>query len=163
MRLGALELRIEADMCLGRHAELVPELDAVCREHPLRERFSGQLMLALYRSGRQAQSLEVYDHTRRMLDTELGIEPSRMLKELQHSVCAITAVSIFPTRSPAGRQPFRARGGSAVAVEWDRIDRLLAFAGRWAAPPREVLLVGLASDADDLAHALLNSRLGATS
>ena len=119
MRLGALELRIEADLCLGGHAELVAELDAVCREHPLRERFSGQLMLALYRSGRQAQSLEVYDQTRRTLDTELGIEPSRVLKELQRSI--LRQDGNLDLRDSVADRPAAAPGrGSilAVAVEW---------------------------------------------
>ena len=59
-RLAALEQRIEAELALGRHAELVPELEGLVREHPLRERLRGQLMLALYRCGRQADALEVY-------------------------------------------------------------------------------------------------------
>ena len=58
LRLAALEERIEADLALGRHAELVPELEALVREHPLRERLRAQLMLALYRSGRQAEALD---------------------------------------------------------------------------------------------------------
>src|SRR5438128_2460027 len=79
-RLTALERRIDADLGLGRHAELVPELDALVRDHPVRERFRGQLMLALYRSGRQADALEAYREGRRLLDEELGLEPSEELK-----------------------------------------------------------------------------------
>ncbi len=77
-RLGALEQRIEADLALGHHAELVPELERLVREHPLRERLRGQLMLALYRSGRQAEALEVYRSGRRLLDEE-DIEGSTKL------------------------------------------------------------------------------------
>src|SRR5712692_93732 len=67
LRLGALESRIEADLALGEHASLVSELETLVREHPLRERLRGQLMLALYGSGRQAEALEVYRSGRRQL------------------------------------------------------------------------------------------------
>ena len=76
IRLGALELRIDADLELGRHEELVGELKALVAEHPLRERFRGCLMTALYRSGRQAEALDAYQDARRTLVDELGIEPS---------------------------------------------------------------------------------------
>ena len=76
LRLAALERRIDADLALGRHADLVGELRALVAEEPLRERLRGQLMLALYRSGRQGEALEVYKEARRTLVDELGIEPS---------------------------------------------------------------------------------------
>jgi DNA-binding SARP family transcriptional activator len=76
IRLAALEQRIEAELALGRHGELVGELEQLVFEHPLRERFRGQLMLALYRSGRQAEALEVYRKTRAALVDEFGIEPT---------------------------------------------------------------------------------------
>ena len=76
VHLLAVEMRIDADLALGRHAALVAELDALAVEHPLRERLRGQLMLALYRSGRQAEALAAYQTARRMLVDELGIEPS---------------------------------------------------------------------------------------
>ena len=76
-RLACLEERIEADLRLGRRAELVGELEALVEEHPLRERLRGQLMLALYGSGRQAEALERYAAGRRALADELGIEPGR--------------------------------------------------------------------------------------
>src|SRR5439155_7028940 len=72
-RLAALELRIEADLALGRHSQLVPELETVVHEHPLHERFAAALMRALYRAGRQAEALEVYRTTRQMFVAELGI------------------------------------------------------------------------------------------
>ena len=74
LRLAALEERIEADLALGRHAELIGELEALIAEHPHRERLRGQLMLALYRSGRQADALDAYRGRARALD-ELGLEP----------------------------------------------------------------------------------------
>ena len=83
----ALEERIEADLALGRHAELIGELEALIAEHPHRERLRGQLMLALYRSGRQAEALEAYRDARAALD-ELGIEPSAALRQLERQVLA---------------------------------------------------------------------------
>lgn len=85
-RLNALEDRIDADLMLGRHADLVGELEALVKRHPLRERLRGQLMLALYRSGRQAEALEVYQQTRRLLYDELGLEPSPSLQLLEKGI-----------------------------------------------------------------------------
>ena len=87
-RLDALEARLDAELALGRHAELVAELRALVRRHPLRERFRGQLMLALYRSGRQADALDAYADARRMLVSELGLEPGPALQRLQQSILA---------------------------------------------------------------------------
>ena len=86
LRLTALELRIEADLALGRHQEVVAELDALVSDEPLRERLRRQLMLALYRSGRQADALEVYRVGRRVLVDELGIEPSEDLQRLEQAI-----------------------------------------------------------------------------
>ena len=85
-RLAALEERIDADLALGRHAVLVPELEALAARHPLRERLRGQLMLALYGSGRQAEALEVYRDGTRTLDRELGIAPGPALRELERRI-----------------------------------------------------------------------------
>lgn len=85
LRLEALENRIEADLALGRHAELVGELQALVAEEPLRERLVGQLMLSLYRSGRQADALDAFGRARAALD-ELGLEPGRELRDLQGAV-----------------------------------------------------------------------------
>jgi len=82
-RLAALEERIDADLALGRHARLVPELEQLVAQEPLRERPRAQLMLALYRSGRQADALELYRRTRETLSEELGIEPGLELQELE--------------------------------------------------------------------------------
>ena len=88
LRLAALEERIEADLKLGRHAELVPELERLVAEHPLRERLRGQLMLALYLSGRQAEGLESYRQGRRLLAEELGLEPGEELRRLEKAILA---------------------------------------------------------------------------
>ncbi|MGN6169153.1 MAG: AfsR/SARP family transcriptional regulator, partial [Solirubrobacteraceae bacterium] len=85
-RLAVLEDRIDADLALGLHTALVGELEALAREHPLRERLVGQLMLALYRSGRQADALEIYRRTRTHLANELGLEPGPALKVLQGQI-----------------------------------------------------------------------------
>ena len=85
LRLGALSDRIEADLELGR-GEVVGELEALIAEHPLRERLRGQLMLALYRSGRQAEALAAYQDARRALVGELGVEPGRELLELEQAI-----------------------------------------------------------------------------
>ncbi len=85
-RLACLEERIEADLALGGHAQLVGELEALTREQPLRERPRGQLMLALYRSGRQADALEVYRETRDVFDRQLGIEPGPALRKLEAAI-----------------------------------------------------------------------------
>jgi len=84
--LDAVGSRIDADLALGRHRELVPELRALVRAHPLREGFREQLMLALYRSGRQAEALEVFTETRRVLTDELGLEPGPRLQRLQQQI-----------------------------------------------------------------------------
>jgi DNA-binding SARP family transcriptional activator len=85
-RLAALEERIEAELAAGCHRELVPELEALIAEHPLRERLRAQLMRALYASSRQAEALAVYTDTRRLLVDELGIEPSAPLRELERKI-----------------------------------------------------------------------------
>jgi DNA-binding SARP family transcriptional activator len=82
LRLAALEQRIDADLAAGRHAEVVGELEALAAEHPLRERVHGQLMLCLYRCGRQAEALAAYQAARNALVDQLGIEPGRQLREL---------------------------------------------------------------------------------
>jgi DNA-binding SARP family transcriptional activator len=86
LRLSCLEDRIDADLALGRHAVLVGELEALVVHHPLRERLHAQLMLALYRSGRQAQALAAYQRLGRMLATEFGLSASPALRELERRV-----------------------------------------------------------------------------
>ena len=86
VRLAAVELRVDADLALGRHDELIAELEALVAEHPLREHLRMCLMTALYRSGRQAEALAVYQDTRRSLVDELGIEPSPALQELERAI-----------------------------------------------------------------------------
>ncbi len=86
LRLAAIEERIEAELALGHQLALVPELEALSAEHPYRERFGAQLMLALYRSGRQAEGLAVYRRTRAFLNEEVGLEPGVELQELERAI-----------------------------------------------------------------------------
>jgi predicted ATPase/DNA-binding SARP family transcriptional activator len=97
--VAALEVRVEAELAAGHHAELVAELARLTSEHPWRERLHGQLMLALYRSGRQGDALEAYRRAREVLVDELGIEPGPELHELQQAI-----LGQDPTLAvPAGR------------------------------------------------------------
>ena len=86
MRWAVLEDRFEADMALGRHSGLIGEIEAASARQPLRERFSAQLILALYRTGRQADALRAYQQVRRMLGEDLGIEPGPALRELEQAI-----------------------------------------------------------------------------
>jgi DNA-binding SARP family transcriptional activator len=105
-RLGALDERIDADLTLGRHAPLVPELEQLVAAHPARERSAGQLMLALYRSGRQSEALEVYRRTRDTLNEHLGIEPSPELRELERAILQHDpALQITRRPRPGGESP----------------------------------------------------------
>ena len=88
LRLAALEARVDADLALGRHDTLTGELERLAAEHPLRERLHGQLMLALYRCGRQAEALAAYRRARDLLASELGIDPAEPLRRLHASVLA---------------------------------------------------------------------------
>jgi DNA-binding SARP family transcriptional activator len=102
LRLAVLEERIEAELRLGLHARLIGELEALVAEQPLRERARGELMLALYRSGRQGEALAVYRDGRRRLVEELGIEPGRLLRQLEQAILRQDQVlELEPTPSPA--------------------------------------------------------------
>jgi YVTN family beta-propeller protein len=118
-RLAVVEERVEAELQLGEHAQIVAELEALVHEYPLRERVIGQLMLALYRSGRQADALEVYRDARRRLVDELGIEPSRELNDLEQAILAHDP-ALEPVRK-TGRRPApvhrrRAPAGIVIAA-----------------------------------------------
>ncbi|PWU22445.1 MAG: hypothetical protein C5B48_10055 [Candidatus Rokuibacteriota bacterium] len=86
MRLVARQDLIDAELALGRHADLLAELDTLVQQHPFDERLRGQQMLALYRAGRQADALEAYQTTRGLLDEELGLEPGGELKQLEAAI-----------------------------------------------------------------------------
>ena len=109
LRVAALELLVEAKLVLGRHAEVVGELETLIGDHPYRERLRGQLMVALYRCERQADALEAYQHARRALVEELGIEPGEQLRALEQAILAQDAALAAPAALPGvgagGRDP----------------------------------------------------------
>jgi class 3 adenylate cyclase/DNA-binding SARP family transcriptional activator len=101
LRAGAQELQIEAKLALGSHAEVIAPLEALIEEHPFRENLRAQLMLALYRSDRQAEALQAYQDARRRLVEELGIEPGEHLRELERAVLAQDASLALPVGEPS--------------------------------------------------------------
>jgi len=105
LRTVAREELVQAELELGRHSKLVGELEALVGEHPLRERLRGQLMLALYRSGRQAEALTAYRQARETLVEELGIEPSPELQRLEQSVLRHDPELDVPERATAAATP----------------------------------------------------------
>jgi DNA-binding SARP family transcriptional activator len=135
LRLAALELRIDADLELGRHAALVPELESAVAESPLRERLRAQLMLALYRSGRQADALEAYREARRALVDGLGIEPSRPLQDLEAAILRQDR-ELEPAPRVVPERPLL-----VVARTAERLDGLCTLGAALAAAPRRELIV----------------------
>jgi DNA-binding SARP family transcriptional activator len=126
LRLAALEQRFDAELALGRHGSLLAELEALVWNHPLRERARGQLMLALYRAGRQAEALEVYRRTRETLVEEFGIEPSKSLHELERRILTQDA-TLDLSRQP--EPPAESESTLLVVPSADdRLDVLLAIA-----------------------------------
>ena len=150
LRLCALEQRVDADLALGRRRELVAELERLVREHPLRERLRGQLMVAFYGSGRQADALDVYRQTRRLLVNELGVEPSSSLQELERAI-----LQHDPALTPRlVAAPLPQHAIMIVDDDSSRLDDLLAIAEPLARqPPRELILTRLLRDEDDVATA----------
>ena len=154
IRLAALELRIDADLVLGRHHELVAELEALVAQQPLRERLHRYLMTALYRSDRQAEALDAYQDARRVLVDELGIDPSAALQELERAILRqdpaldVEATARVPARDVEERSIL-----VAIAQE-QRVDALLAVAEPLVRhPPRVLILARLVSDAAELRSA----------
>ncbi len=106
LRLTTLEERVEAELEAGAHAELVGELEVLVEEYPMRERLRGQYMLALYRSGRQAEALQAYQEGRRLLVDQLGIEPSRDLQQLHGALLRQDADLEAPGPAPPAQDHF---------------------------------------------------------
>jgi len=123
LRLAAEEDRIEAAIGLGGHSELIPELESLVTMHPLRERLTGQLMLALYRSGRQAEASDVYQRTREALVEGLGMEPGHELQQLLKAIINQDRSLGMPTQE---RRP-------------PRLDNLPASLTSFVDPPRKGL------------------------
>jgi YVTN family beta-propeller protein len=123
LRLNALEERLDTDLAAGRDSEVVPELEALVAEHPYRERFVAQLMLALYRCGRQPDALAAYGRLRTALHDEFGLEPTQRLRELEREILSQdAALDLHPPatesdeRPPARRaRPYRILAGTGLA------------------------------------------------
>ena len=144
IRLAAVELRIDADLALGRHDELVGELEALVAEQPLRERLRGYLMTALYRSGRQAEALDAYKDARRALVDELGIEPSTALQELERAILRQEPALNLPATAPASVGEAAERSILVAITHEARVDALLAVAEPLVRhPPRVMILARL--------------------
>ena len=141
LRLSALEDRIDADLALGRHVQLVPELEELVAREPYRERLRRQLIVALYRSGRQADALEAYADARRTLVEELGTEPGRELQELQRAVLRQDPA----LDAPAGAAPAPARPPTRGVAQDRHGPRRRRRAGRRARRPGSTARGGAAS------------------
>jgi DNA-binding SARP family transcriptional activator len=150
-RLVVLDERIEADLALGRHAELVPELEALAAAHPLRERLHGQLMTALYRSGRQVEAIATYRRARHRLITDFGVEPGPDLQRVLQAVLRGEPPGTAPGESwPGGwhqqtlpRQlPPDTPGFVGRGAELRRIGDLLASSRRAVDGPAVAMITG---------------------
>ena len=158
MRVAAQEMRIDADLELGLDSELVGELEQLIAEHPLRERFRGQLMLACYRSGRQADALAAFKDTRATMVEQLGIEPGAALQELQRAM--LRQDPSLELSAAAASAP-RKRSILVVAFGDTALNPLLTLAEALARrPSRELIVARLLSADQDLAAttAALTSR-----
>jgi DNA-binding SARP family transcriptional activator/Tfp pilus assembly protein PilF len=155
LRLSAVEERFEVMLALGRHVEAATQLAGLAREYPLRERFSGQLMLALYRCGRRADALAAYSVTRKALVGELGIEPSAALRSVHERVLTADPTLDFASRAgpaigeskaqPAPRElPADVAGFTGRARELAQLDGLLNAADAEVGAPAIAVVTGTA-------------------
>ncbi|MDR7301669.1 BTAD domain-containing putative transcriptional regulator [Haloactinomyces albus] len=148
LRLSALEDRIDADLGLGHNQTLVPELDALCARHPLRERFTALRIRALAACGRQADALTAYDDLRHRLAEELGVDPSRQLRELHLAVLRGDSAATSQTSPQSAPQHSRPRAG------WE--PRAVSAHG---VPSRLSSFIGRESEIEQARQALRHSRL----
>jgi DNA-binding SARP family transcriptional activator len=155
LRLLAIEMRTDTELALGRHAMLIPELETIVAQHPFRERLCGQLMLALYRGGRQTEALATYRRIRRKLSDELGIEPNPILQQLQKAI-----LRQDPTLDLAA-VPAPDRSILIAVLNTPALDSLVVLGRTLATRPRHELIVlqpNPASGDVTQASALLNER-----
>jgi DNA-binding SARP family transcriptional activator len=143
MRLACMEDRVDADLAVGRHAALIPELSETVHRHPLRERACAQLMVALYRAGRQSDALALYRATRARLTDQLGIEPGPELVDLERRILQQDpALAPSPPAPPPPASRRRSRAILVVSRSSDDVEPLLALAGPLARDgDAEVVLV----------------------
>jgi DNA-binding SARP family transcriptional activator len=152
LRLGelqwtALEQRIDADLAGGRHAELIGDLEALIAAHPLRERPRGQLMLALYRSGRQAEALDAYRLARQALSQQLGLEPGEALRRLERAILQQDPRLNLPEELPSAERDASAAGRSLLIATRDlrAVDALVGLGESLAAstPPADLVIAAI--------------------
>jgi predicted ATPase/class 3 adenylate cyclase/DNA-binding winged helix-turn-helix (wHTH) protein len=139
LRAGALEQLIEAKLALGRHGEVIPQLEALIAEYPYRERLRAQLMLALYRCERQADALQAYQDARRQLVEELGIEPGERLRELERAILAQDKGLVAPPAPRAGDDARAAPPGPEelpTGVVTFALTDIEGSSGLWEADPK---------------------------
>jgi DNA-binding SARP family transcriptional activator len=154
IRLAATELRIDADLALGRHNELVGELEALVAEQPLRERLRGCQMTALYRSGRQAEALDAYQNARRALVDELGIEPSPGLQELERAILRQDPALDLASTTASHVEEAAERSILVAIANDEQLDALLAVAEPLVRDRRRVIVLArLVADAAELPSA----------
>lgn len=149
LRLRALAERIEADLATGRHVEIVAELEALVGSDPSRERFVGQLMLALYRSGRQPEALQAYAETRRALHEGFGLDPTRGLRDLERRILVQDPELDVAIPEAVPQPTSRRRRAAGVSLAVGLVGVLVAGAAllggsdeRTAAPPKPLALSG---------------------
>jgi DNA-binding SARP family transcriptional activator len=163
-RVAALERRIEVDLALGRHAALVPELEELAREHPFRETLHRQLMLALYRSNRQAEALAAFRTLRTTLADELGLEPGADLRRLEQAILTQDSSLALET-GPVSRPPDAPLRSLLLILGDAAADEALVALGRLLAGRigSEVVLLRVLDSQADLAAATadLNARRSA--
>jgi DNA-binding SARP family transcriptional activator/class 3 adenylate cyclase len=140
-RLAALEDRIDAELALGQHAALVSELEALVRDQPMRERLHAQLMLALYRSGRQAEALDAYQRVHAYLSGELGLEPGSELKALQAGILN-QEQSLATPSSGADGAPFQGPPGDRLSATAAAVGQIPSDDERGTVPDRGLPLTG---------------------
>ncbi len=143
LKLLALEARIDVDLELGGSAQLVPELESLVATQPLRERYTEQLMLALYRAGRQADALAAYRSAQRLLGEELGLAPGERLRQLERAILRQDPALAGSATTAAENSPPPVRSILVFAATADSGKGLLELAVPLAAvdPARELLLV----------------------
>ena len=159
MRLSALQLRIEAELEIGRHADVVAELEQLVGEYPVREGLWAQLMLALYRSGRQADALAAYRAARETLVVELGIAPTPALQELER---AILAQDVSLDAAPAAKsRPLASAGALLVVPSNDgAVEGLMALAVLLVrALPKDLIVARVVVDEFELGNAATSLEL----
>lgn len=156
IRLAALEQHIDAELSLGHHGRIIGELQELVSQHPMREQFRAQLMLALYRAGRQADALETYRRTRQALSDGFGLEPSPALQDLERRI-----LTQDPALGPEQRDISevvsavdRDRALLAAAADEDGIARVLSVAEPLGTlPSRELIVARLVADEREVAEA----------